>query len=441
MYRFLISLIAMFLAGSSQICCAGSEAAPELDIVANGFIIMSTMLVILMSIPGIGLFYGGLVRTKNMCSVLVQVVFSFSLMYLLWTVYGYSLASKNDSGSFMSLFFGDFSKVLLIGITPETVDVDHQNLSELVYFAFQGAFAAITACLVIGSFAERIKFSGFVIMLTIWFTLAYIPSWHMVWGGGWLDSEFGVLDFAGGTVVHINASVCALVGAYYVGKRVGYGREAMKPHSLTMTMIGACLLWVGWFGFNAGSELCADGISALAFVNTILAPAAAVISWCACEWVVKGKPSLLGACSGAVAGLVAITPACGFVGIIGAIVIGLLAGAVCLWGVHGLKKMLRVDDTLDVFGVHGLGGIMGAILTGVFCSPDLGGVGFGGENTTILAQTWGQFVSVIVTVIWTTVVALLGFWVADKTAGIRVSRDEEREGLDLASHGERAYNY
>ena len=317
----------------------------------------------------------------------------------------------------------------------------HSNLSELVYFAFQGAFAAITACLIIGSFAERIKYLGLIVVLVIWFTFAYVPSWHMVWGGGWLDSAFGVLDFAGGTVVHINASICALVGAYYVGNRIGYGREAMKPHSLTMTMIGTGLLWVGWFGFNAGSELTPDGTSALAFVNTILAPAASVVSWLLCEWVVKGKPSLLGACSGAIAGLVVITPACGFVGVNGAIIMGLVGGAACLWGVHGLKRALRVDDTLDVFGVHGLGGIIGAIMTGIFCSPDLGGTGFGGDNTTIWSQTLGQLISVVVTIIWTGAVAWFGFFVAHKLTGIRVSRDEERQGLDLASHGERAYNY
>lgn len=438
--RKLLGTIGLLLCTASA-AHADSEQPITVDMLANAFIIMSTMLVVLMSIPGIGLFYGGMVRTKNMCSVLMQVLISFSLMYILWAIYGYSLASSNDSGSFMSLFFGDFSKLFLIGITPDTVDTAHSNLSEFVYFSFQGAFAAITACLIIGSFVERVKFSGLLIVMIVWFTLAYIPSWHMVWGGGWLDSAFGVLDFAGGTVVHINASICALVGAYFIGKRIGYGREAMKPHSLTMTMIGTCLLWVGWFGFNSGSALISDGISGLALLNTILAPAAAVISWSACEWVVKGKPSLLGACSGAVAGLVVITPACGFVGVNGAIIMGLIGGACCLWGVHGLKKMLKVDDSLDVFGVHGLGGIIGAILTGVFCSPDLGGVGFGGSNETIISQTFGQFVSVIVTIVWTGVVSLIGYYIADRLVGIRVSRDDERQGLDLASHGERAYNY
>ncbi|MCR4554870.1 MAG: ammonium transporter [Succinivibrionaceae bacterium] len=434
-------LLTALLLGTANVAMAESANDVSLDLVSNGFIIMSTVLVILMSLPGIGLFYGGMVRTKNMCSVLVQTLTAFALMYLLWAMYGYSLASSNDSGSFLSLFFGDFSNSFLVNITPSTVDTSHSNLSELVYFAFQGAFAAITACLIIGSFAERIKYLGLIVVLVIWFTFAYVPSWHMVWGGGWLDSAFGVLDFAGGTVVHINASICALVGAYYVGNRIGYGREAMKPHSLTMTMIGTGLLWVGWFGFNAGSELTPDGTSALAFVNTILAPAASVVSWLLCEWVVKGKPSLLGACSGAIAGLVVITPACGFVGVNGAIIMGLVGGAACLWGVHGLKRALRVDDTLDVFGVHGLGGIIGAIMTGIFCSPDLGGTGFGGDNTTIWSQTLGQLISVVVTIVWTGAVAWFGFFVAHKLTGIRVSRDEERQGLDLASHGERAYNY
>ena len=434
-------LLTALLLGTANVAMAESANDVSLDLVSNGFIIMSTVLVILMSLPGIGLFYGGMVRTKNMCSVLVQTLTAFALMYLLWAMYGYSLASSNDSGSFLSLFFGDFSNSFLVNITPSTVDTSHSNLSELVYFAFQGAFAAITACLIIGSFAERIKYLGLIVVLVIWFTFAYVPSWHMVWGGGWLDSAFGVLDFAGGTVVHINASICALVGAYYVGNRIGYGREAMKPHSLTMTMIGTGLLWVGWFGFNAGSELTPDGTSALAFVNTILAPAASVVSWLLCEWVVKGKPSLLGACSGAIAGLVVITPACGFVGVNGAIIMGLVGGAACLWGVHGLKRALRVDDTLDVFGVHGLGGIIGAIMTGIFCSPDLGGTGFGGDNTTIWSQTLGQLISVVVTIVWTGAVAWFGFYVAHKLTGIRVSRDEERQGLDLASHGERAYNY
>ena len=412
---------------------------PALDATANGFIMICAALVILMSIPGRALVYGGMGRSQNMLSVLVQVLVTFSMMYVLWMIFGYSLVMSSGDASGIHLFFGDFSRILLLGITPETVDP--HNLSELCYFAFQGAFAAITACLILGGFAERIKFSGLLIMLAFWFCLAYIPSWHMVWGGGWLDSSFGVLDFAGGTVVHINASICGLVGAYFIGKRLGYGRESMAPHSLTITMIGTCLLWFGWFGFNAGSELAPDGVSALAFVNTVIAPAAAALSWMSLEWILRGQPSMLGACSGAIAGLVAITPACGFVSAASSLVIGLMAGAVCLWGVTGLKKMLHVDDTLDVFGIHGLGGILGALLTGVVCSPDLGGTGFGAGNETILQQVFGQFVSVVVTVIWTALVAFGGFYLAKVLTGVRVSRDQERQGLDLSYHGERAYNH
>lgn len=434
-------LLTALLLGTANVAMAESANDVSLDLVSNGFIIMSTVLVILMSLPGIGLFYGGMVRTKNMCSVLVQTLTAFALMYLLWAMYGYSLASSNDSGSFLSLFFGDFSNSFLVNITPSTVDTSHSNLSELVYFAFQGAFAAITACLIIGSFAERIKYLGLIVVLVIWFTFAYVPSWHMVWGGGWLDSAFGVLDFAGGTVVHINAAVCALVGAYFCGNRIGFGRERMAPHSLVMTMIGASLLWVGWFGFNAGSELSPDGVAALAFANTCVAPAAAALSWLFLEWIFQGKPSLLGICSGAVAGLVAVTPACAFVSIGGALIIGLTAGAVCLWGVHGLKKLLRVDDSLDVFGVHGVGGIAGALLTGILCSPDFGGTGFKEGWDSIGGQFMGQLVSVIITIGVSGVVSVVGFLLADKLFhGVRVTQDEEREGLDLSWHGERAYN-
>ncbi len=422
-----------------SIAGAAEQSTASPDLVANGFLMICASLVILMSIPGIALFYGGMVRAKNILSILVQTVVTFSLMYFLWTIFGYSLAMSSDGDSWIHLFYGDLSRLFLLNINPATVD-SHQ-VSELYYFAFQGAFAAITGCLILGAFAERIKFAGLLIVLMVWFPLAYLPSWHMVWGGGWLDQAFGVLDFAGGTVVHINASICGLVGAYFIGKRLGYGREAMAPHSLTITMIGTCLLWFGWFGFNAGSQLTPDGISALAFVNTIVAPSVAALSWMGFEWVFFGKPSMLGACSGAIAGLVAITPACGFVGPLGGIIIGLVAGGACLWGVHGLKKLLHVDDTLDVFGIHGLGGIIGAILTGVFASPSLGGMGFGGDNTCIMDQVIGQSVSVLVTIVWTGVISLIGFNLAKFTTGIRVSREDERQGLDLSSHGERAYTH
>ncbi len=432
----------LVMAGTAGLFCSAVSAAesqPQPDMVANGFIMICAALVILMSIPGIALFYGGMVRSKNMLSIMIQSLVCFSYMYILWAVFGYSLALGSNESSFIHLFYGDFSKIFLKGITPDTVDSN--SLTELCYFSFQGAFAAITACLILGSFAERIKFSGLLIVMPIWFILAYIPSWHMVWGGGWLDSSFGVLDFAGGTVVHINASICGLVGAYFIGRRIGYGKESMAPHSLTITMIGTCLLWFGWFGFNAGSSLTPDGISVLAFTNTILAPAAGVLSWMCVEWIRSGKPSMLGACSGAIAGLVAITPACGFVSTMGGICIGIIAGAVCYWGVNGLKRMLRVDDSLDVFGVHGIGGITGAVLTGIFCAPELGGTGFGNGNDSMSQQIFGQTVSVVVTVIWTAAVAYAAFFAASKLTGIRVQRDEEREGLDLACHGERAYNH
>ena len=439
---YTMKLISKGAAAAAGLLAVLPAHAADLDPTANGFTMICAVLVILMTLPGIALFYGGLVRTKNVLSILVQSLAVFSLMYVLWGIYGYSLAFTGpieDGSAWHTLFFGDFSKFFLSGITPDTV-LD-SGLSELTYFCFQGAFAAITAGLILGSFAGRIKFSGFLIMVTIWFTFAYVPSWHMVWGGGWLDNAFHVWDFAGGTVVHIDAAVCALVGAYYVKARIGYGKERMAPHSLPLCMIGAALLWVGWFGFNAGSELTPDGTAALAFMTTCIAPACAVIAWSAGEWVMNGKPSCLGACSGAVAGLVAITPACGFVGFGGAIVIGLAAGFICLWGVHGLKKLLKVDDSLDVFGVHGVGGIVGALLTGIFCAPELGGTGFKEGNDSIISQFTAQLISVVVTIGWTGIVSLVGYWVADKLVGIRVSADEEREGLDLASHGERGYNY
>lgn len=426
---------------STEVVQQVAEQAPatsNLDKADNGFVLICTALVILMSVPGIALFYGGLVRAKNMLSVLVQTVIAFSLMYVLWGIYGYSLAFGTNDSEVLNSIIGNLDKFLMIGVTP---DSESGSLSDFTFFSFQGAFAGITACLILGSFAERIKFSALLFVLVFWFTLSYLPLCHMVWGGGYIDSVWHAYDFAGGTVVHINAAVCALVGAIFVGKRIGYGREHMAPHNLVMTMIGSSLLWVGWFGFNAGSELSADGVAALAFATTCIAPAAAALSWLFAEWVILGRPSLLGACSGAVAGLVAITPACAFVGIGGAIIIGLIAGFVCLWGMHGLKKILHVDDALDVFGVHGLGGITGAILTGIFCSPALGGTGFKEGWEDILGQVLGQFISVVISIGWCGVVAVVGYMLANKLfGGLRVAQDEEREGLDLATHGERAYN-
>ncbi len=430
----------------------------------NGWIFVSATFVILMSIPGIALFYGGLVRSKNMLSVLVQVFVVFALATLLWVTYGYSFAFTEGNA-----FFGNASKLFLSGITPDSIAATFSKgvgISEFGYVVFQGAFAAITCCLILGAFAERIRFSAVLLFMVLWFTFSYIPMAHMVWywagpdaytdaaaaeaanaTAGWLF-QHGDLDFAGGTVVHINAAVAGLVGAYFVGKRVGFGRESMAPHSLTMSMIGACLLWFGWFGFNACSSLEANGIAALALVNTWVATAAATFTWLLAEWGLKGKPSLLGAISGAVAGLVAITPAAGFVGVGGAMIIGAIAGVVCLWGVHGLKRLLNVDDSLDVFGVHGVGGILGAILTGVFASPDLGGTGVWdyvsnavAADYSIAAQVKVQAIGVLTTIIWSGLVSLVAFFIVDKLVGLRVPVEAEREGLDLTSHGERAYNY
>ena len=429
----------------------------------NTWMLISAALVILMSIPGLALFYGGLVRAKNMLSVLMQVFTLFCLISVLWIVYGYSLAFTEGGR-----FYGSFSKVLLNGVTPDSIAATFSKgvgISELIYVVFQGAFAAITCGLIVGAFAERIKFAAVLLFAVIWFTFAYIPLAHMVWYWAGPDAytsaeaaatatatagylfQHGALDFAGGTVVHINAAVAGLVGAYLVGKRLGYGRDPMTPHSLTMTMIGASLLWFGWFGFNAGSSLEANGVAALAFINTWVAPAAAALSWTFAEWLLKGRPSLLGAASGAVSGLVMITPAAGFVGVGGALLMGLISGVAGLWGVHGLKRLLGADDSLDVFGVHGVCGILGALLTGVFASPDLGGTGVWdyvtnqvAENYSILAQVKIQAIGVGVTILWSGAVAAVAFKVVDMMIGLRVKDDAEREGLDVTSHGEKAYS-
>lgn len=400
------------------------------------FMMLATILVIFMAVPGLALFYGGLVRSKNMLSVLMQVFTVFSLIVVLWAIYGYSLAFGGGDG----LFYGNFSKLFLAGITMDSLSAtftDGVMIPEFIFVAFQSTFAGITCALIVGSFAERIKFSAVLLFSAIWFTFSYIPVAHMVWdGAGYLFAD-GAIDFAGGTVVHINAAVAGLVGSYMIGKRVGFGKEPMPPHSLTLTMVGASMLWVGWFGFNAGSNLEASGGAFLAFINTLLATAAAVLGWSAAEALSKGKASMLGAASGAVAGLVAITPACGNVGPMGAIILGLLAGVICLWGVNGLKSMLGADDSLDVFGVHGIGGILGALLVAVFNAPSLGGQG--GEGYEIAAQLGVQAKGVVVTIIWSGVVAVIAYKIVDVILGLRVSEDAEREGLDINSHGEQAY--
>jgi Amt family ammonium transporter len=452
---------------------AAPAAAPVPDKGDTAWMMVATLLVILMTIPGLALFYGGLVRSKNMLSVLMQVLVTFSLIVVLWTLYGYSLAFTTGNA-----FVGGFDRVLLSGVWDNVAGTFANGatfsrgvyIPEIVFAAFQATFAGITCCLVVGAFAERMKFSAVLLFMTLWFTFSYAPIAHMVWFWAGPDAyvgldaeqaaaatatagllwQWGALDFAGGTVVHINAAVAGLVGAYMVGKRIGFGREAFTPHSLTQTMVGASLLWVGWFGFNAGSALEANGYAALAFINTLVATAAAVLAWSVGETLARGKASMLGAASGAVAGLVAITPAAGNVGVGGALIIGLVAGFACLWGVTGLKRILGADDSLDVFGVHGVGGIVGALLTGVFNSPNLGGPSAMADWTTltmiapdaysIATQLWTQTKAVLVTILWSGIVSLVAYKIVDLVIGLRVSEEDEREGLDTTAHGERAYN-
>ncbi|MFP9229176.1 ammonium transporter AmtB [Pectobacterium cacticida] len=405
-------------------------AAPTIDKADNAFIMICTALVLFMTIPGIALFYGGLIRSKNVLSMMAQVSVSFAMVCILWVVYGYSLAFSEGNA-----FFGGLSTFMLNGIGIESVS---GTFYQFVHVAYQASFACITVALIVGAIAERIRFSAVLIFVAIWLTFSYLPMTHMVWGGGYLAAD-GALDFAGGTVVHINAAVAGLVGAYLLGKRAGFGKEAFKPHNLPMVFIGTAILYIGWFGFNAGSAGAANGIAALAFLNTVVATAAAILAWVAGEWIVRGKPSLLGACSGCIAGLVAITPAAGTVGVGGGLIIGLAGGIAGLWGVTVLKRWLRVDDPCDVFGVHGVCGIVGCILTGVFSSASLGGTGYA-EGVTMAHQVWVQLFSVIVCLVWSGVVAFVAFKVADMIVGLRVPEEQEREGLDVNSHGESAYN-
>lgn len=401
---------------------------------------VSTLLVLLMVVPGLALFYGGLVRAKNVLSVLMQVMCSFAVAVLLWFAYGYSLTFTEGNafvGGFSRSFFSDMfnpadGKYSMTGSIPE-----------FLYAAFQATFAGITCALIVGAFAERARFSAVLVFTALWFTFAYIPIAHMIWFAGdgtkGLLAAKGALDFAGGTVVHINAGVAALVGAFVVGKRLGYGREAMQPHNLPMTMIGASLLWVGWFGFNAGSSLAANEIAALALINTLIATVGAIMAWIFTEWAIKGRPSMLGAASGAIAGLVGVTPAAGLVGPVGALVIGVAAGVICVWGVNGLKRMMGADDTLDVFGIHGVGGIVGGILVGIFNAKAFGGPGLDSIGL-IGPQLLVQLEGIVITIIWSGAVAFLAFKIADMMCGLRVSEDMEREGLDITTHGESAYH-
>ena len=455
-------------ASAAAAASAPAAAAPVANKGDVAWIIVATLLVIMMVIPGLALFYGGLVRSKNMLSVLMQVLVTFSLIVVLWCIYGYSLAFTEGNS-----YIGGFDRLFMKGLFDPATGAFAMGatfskgvyIPELLFAAFQATFAGITCCLIVGAFAERIKFSAVLLFMVLWFTFSYAPIAHMVWFWMGPDAyaskevvdamnakagliwQWGALDFAGGTVVHINAAVAGLVGAFMVGKRVGYGKEAFTPHSLTLTMVGASLLWVGWFGFNAGSALEASNSAVLAFMNTFSATAAAVLAWSIGEALMRGKASMLGAASGAVAGLVAITPAAGNVGLMGAIVIGFVAGFACLWGVNGLKKMLGADDSLDVFGVHGVGGIVGALLTGVFNTQALGGPGLVGDWVTasvtsngIGAQVWIQLKAVLLTVVWSGVVSVVAFKIVDLVIGLRVPEEEEREGLDITSHGETAYH-
>jgi Amt family ammonium transporter len=417
------------------------DAAPTVNKGDTAWMLISTILVILMTIPGLALFYGGLVRTKNMLSLLTQVFAVFSLVAILWVFYGYSLAFTSGPGS-IGAIIGGLTKAFLAGVTNETTaDTFSKGVAipEMAFLAFQLTFAAITPALIVGAFAERMKFSAIMLFTGLWLTFVYLPIAHMVWFSEGYLFKLGALDFAGGTVVHINSGVAGLVGALLVGKRIGYGRDLLAPHSLTLTFVGACLLWVGWFGFNAGSNLEATGGAALALLNTIVAPAAAGLAWMTAEAFSKGKPSLLGIASGAVAGLVAITPAAGLAGPMGSIVLGLVAGVVCFYAVTGVKNALGYDDALDVFGIHGVGGIVGAIGTGIVAAPSLGGYGIG--EYSIGGQVWTQIIAVVVTILWTGIGSLILYKIVDMVVGLRVTPEAEREGLDLAEHGERAYNY
>jgi Amt family ammonium transporter len=471
----------------AQGAAAPAPSAPMPNKGDTAWMLVSSALVLMMSVPGLALFYGGLVRSKNMLSVLTQVFAIVCLVGLLWVFFGYSLAFTNGGG--LNAFVGGFSKAFLRGITPESTSATFSNgvvIPEYVYICFQMTFAMITPALIVGAFAERMRFSALMLFIALWVTFVYFPIAHMVWYWAGPDAiadaarglaaaadgaaktlaqtkldevnadaglayQWGALDFAGGTVVHINAGIAGLVGCLLVGKRVGYGRDLLAPHSLTMTMTGASLLWVGWFGFNAGSNLEANGTTALAMINTFVATMAAALSWLFVEWAVKGKPSLLGMLSGAVAGLVAVTPASGFAGPMGSIVLGLVAGAACFVFVSSVKNAFGYDDSLDVFGIHCIGGILGALGTGILVNPDLGGVGIPDYATkpgelTVAAYAFGpamlaQVKAVLLTLAWSGIGSAILYKIVDVIVGLRVTVEEEREGLDLAEHGERAYSY
>jgi Amt family ammonium transporter len=403
----------------------------------TAWMLVSTILVLLMVMPGLALFYGGLVRAKNMLSILSQVLAITAATALIWVAWGYSLAF-GDGGAVA----GGLDKLLLAGIDGETLVPTFSEgvgIPEFVFVAFQMTFAAITTSLIVGALAERVKFGAILLFTPLFLTLVYAPLAHMVWSPDGLIYGLGALDFAGGTVVHINAGVAGLVGVFFAGKRIGYLREATPPHSMALAMVGAGLLWVGWFGFNAGSALEASGTAGIAMINTFVAPAAGVLAWMGIERLVSGKPSLLGGASGALAGLVAVTPAAGTSGALGAMLLGALAAGACYWFVATVKNRLKLDDTLDVFGIHGLGGIVGSIGTGIVSSPSLGG--FGGADFAMVSQTLVQIEAVAIAIVWSATGSALSFWIVRAAIGLRVPEEAEREGLDIADHGERAYNY
>ena len=437
----LAGLSLMTLSAASAFAQAAAEA-PAAAVPNKGdtaWMLVSTLLVLFMTLPGLALFYGGLARSKNMLSVMSQITATAAVMCIIWVVYGYSLAFT--SGGSLTSFIGSFSKAFLAGVSNESTSDTFTKgvvIPEYVFVCFQMTFAMITPALIVGGFVERMKFSALLLFVALWATCVYFPMAHMVWFSEGYLFTLGALDFAGGTVVHINAGIAALVGALVIGKRIGYGKELMSPHSLTMTFIGTAVLWVGWFGFNAGSNLEATAGAALAMINTFTATAGAALGWLFIEWIVKGKPSLLGMLSGIVAGLVAVTPAAGLIGPMGAIVLGAIAGVVCFFFCTTVKNALGYDDSLDVFGVHGVGGIIGSIGTGIFVAPALGGVGV--ADYAMGAQVWKQFVAVVVAVVWCGIGSFILFKIIDAVVGLRVTSDQEREGLDIAEHGERAYN-
>ncbi|MBF0609829.1 MAG: ammonium transporter [Magnetococcales bacterium] len=429
-YRHLLPLGSLIL---PTLALAADEPAPVLNNGNTAWMLTSTGLVLFMTIPGLSLFYAGMVRAKNVLSVLMQCFAITALISILWAVFGYSLAFSDGGG--LNDWIGGMGKAFLAGVTPASLN---GTIPESVFITFQMTFAIITPALIIGAFAERMKFSAMLLFMGSWVTLVYLPICHWVWGNGWLMT-MGALDFAGGTVVHINAGIAGLVAAIVLGKRNGFPNNAMPPHSLPLTVTGAGMLWVGWFGFNAGSALAADGAAGMAMLVTQLATAAAALSWMFTEWMVHGKPSALGIVSGAVAGLVAVTPASGTAGAMGAIAIGAIAGVACFLGATSLKRAMGYDDSLDAFGVHGIGGTVGALLTGIFASADLGGVGLA-EGRTILGQLTIQGISVAVTMIYCGVLSFILLKIIDGLVGLRVDKEQETMGLDLSLHNEQGYN-